>query len=126
LSDGFRIGIQVLRQHRVDGFGLWIRNDQHPDGFSWEWFHLEDGDTFKRLQGTERVRVTHDGVARLVEIRSIEFLTDVTLRFKEDPTVVPGTSTHEIVVSKGSVLRFGPNNREPVPNRIAREAQLNR
>jgi hypothetical protein len=108
LSDGFRVGIHTVRQHKADAFGLWIRNDQHPDGFSWEWFTHEDGDIFRRWRGPERVRVTYAQIEKGVEIRSVEFLTDVTLRFKEDPNVEPGVKTHEIVVSKGSVLRFAP------------------
>jgi hypothetical protein len=108
LSGGFRIGIHMVRQHKADAFGLWIRNDQHPDGFSWEWFNFEDGDIFKRWQGPEQVRVTYAQIAKGVEIRSIEFLTDVMLRFKEDQNTEPGIRTHEIVVSKGSVLRFAP------------------
>jgi hypothetical protein len=105
LAMGFRIGMLVAENDETPGFGLWIQNDHHPAGFSWEWFYLEEGDTFKKLQGEGRVRVSQFQDPDGVEVQSIEFLTDITLRFQEDVTQGPGHVTHEIVVSKGSVFR---------------------
>ena len=110
LKDGFNIGIVVTRgDDLTSGFGLWISNDYHPQGFSWEWFVHEGGDTYKKLQGEGRVRTTLAEYADGVEIRSVEFLSDIRLRFKEDVCKEPPEhKTHAIVVSKGSVFRFAP------------------
>ena len=107
LSDGFGIGIGivVLRQHEGDGFGLWIYKDVHPAGFSWEWFDRSERDIFKKLQGTGEVRVTYTQISKGVEIRSVEFLTDVTMRFTEDLSLPPDVRTHEVMIYEGSVFR---------------------
>lgn len=108
LANGFSIGSLVVRSAAVPGFGLWIHDEHHPAGFSWEWFNVEAGDTYKKLQGAGRVRVTQAEYLDGVEIRSVEFLTDVTLRFQDDVKKGPRNETHEVMVSKGSVLRFAP------------------
>jgi hypothetical protein len=106
LAEGFRIGVLVTRTDEVPGFGLWIQNDQHPEGFSWEWFNLEEGDIFVKLKGEGRVRVTRGAFEDGVEIQSVEFLADIKLRFSEDMKLGPRVRTHEVMVSKGSVFRF--------------------
>ena len=108
LKDGFTIGIFVTRRYEEDGFGMSIREDYHPDGFSWEWFIQEKDNVFMKLQEEGRLRLTHIPVARGLEIRSIEFLTDVTLRFQQDRSQDARNSSHEVVVYKGSVLRIAP------------------
>ena len=110
LTEGFRIGIVTYRgDDLTSGFGIWISNDHHPKGFSWEWFEPGNGDIFKKLQGEGYVRATLAQGADGVEIRSVEFLTDVTMRFKEDVRMKPtGHKTHEVVVTQGSVFRFAP------------------
>lgn len=108
LAEGFRIGVLITPAEQQGGFGLWIRNDLCPAGFSWEWFGREDGDIFKKLQGSGHVRVTEVKRADAVEIASVEFLSDVTLRFQEDIKSGLGNVTHEVVVSRGSVLRVVP------------------
>ena len=108
LADHFRVGIHLVAQKETDGFGLWIRNDLAPDGFSWEWFEHDVGDTFAKLQGTGRLRVSFTKDGELVHVDSIEFLDDIELRFKKD--IRAGKSrelTHIVVVSKGSVLKIG-------------------
>jgi hypothetical protein len=106
LKDGFSLGILVVRKAPTGGFGLWIQNDRHPAGFSWEWFACANGDVFEKLQGKGQVRVTSAPHADGTEIQSVEFLADITLRFQEDVKAGPGRETHEVVVSKGSVLRI--------------------
>lgn len=106
LAEGFSIGALVMRTEPSGGFGLWINDENHPEGFSWEWFHQDSGNIFSRLQGQGLVRV---GFAKLdvgVEIQSIEFLKDVTLYFNDHVKTGPGEVTHEVVISQGSVLRF--------------------
>lgn len=108
LPMGFDVGLFVVRDSEVPGFGLWIGNLHHPQGFSWEWFDVESGDIYRKLQGEGSVRVTQAQYPDGVEIQSVEFLTDITLRFQEDMRKGPGKKTHVVVVSKGSILRFGP------------------
>ena len=108
IKKGFGIDILVTPDDALSGFGLVITNGYHPEGFSWEWFLLEDGDVFKKLQGEGRVRVTQAQTADGKELQSVEFLTDVTMRFQDDMKLPPGTVTHEVVVLQGSVFRFAP------------------
>lgn len=108
LAEGFGIGIVMIRQHNGDGFGLWIYKDVHPAGFSWEWFDRSECDVFKKLQGTGEVRVTYAQIAKGVEIRSVEFLTDITMRFTEDLSLPVDVRTHEVVIYQGSVFRVAP------------------
>jgi len=108
LKEGFAIGIMVVRLSKDSGFGLWIHEYSHPGGFSWEWFSHEDGDIFTKAPDIGRVRVTHVPVERGFEIRSIEFLTDVTMQFQRYRSLPPGQATHEVVVSKGSIFRVAP------------------
>jgi len=110
LKDGFNLGIVVIRGNDLtSGFGIWIANDHHPEGFSWEWFEPEYGDVFKKLQGEGYVRATLGQCPDGVEIQSVEFLTDITLRFKDDVSMDPPEhKTHKVVVSQGSVFSFAP------------------
>jgi hypothetical protein len=108
LADHFRVGIHLVAQKESDGFGLWIRNDLAPDGFSWEWFEHETGDTFVKLQGKGRLRVAFSKDGELVHVKSVEFLDDIELRFTKD--IRAGKSrelTHIVVISQGSVLNIG-------------------
>ena len=68
---------------------------------------MESGDVYRKLQGEGSVRVTQAQYPDGVEIQSVEFLTDITLRFQEDMKAGPGKKTHVVVVSKGSILRVG-------------------
>ena len=107
LKEGFRIGAMVGRLDRPRGFGLWIAQDDSPAGFSWEWFVPDDGNVYKKLQGEGYLRAqfakSEDGVV----LQSVEFLTDVRLRFLEDVMLAPAKKkTHEVVVTQGSILRF--------------------
>ena len=106
LKDGFSIGALVVRLEKPQGFGLWVAQDDYPSGFSWEWFEPDDGDVYKKLQGGGYVRVKLAKFEDGLEIQSVEFLTDVKLRFVEDVKMEPGKKTHEVVVNQGSILRF--------------------
>jgi hypothetical protein len=108
LADGFGMGIVSTRQFKDDGFGLWVYKDVHPGGFSWEWFDDPECGVFKKLRGTGEVRVTFTQIPNGFEIRSVEFLTDVTLRFTNDLSLPPDVRTHEVVIYAGSVFRVAP------------------
>ncbi len=106
LADGFGIGALIVRTDPQLGFGLYIDDQNHPDGFSWEWFRHDNGNVFRKLQGEGYVRVRFTKVEGGVLIHSIEFLTDIKLRFNDRLEPVPGKVTHEVVVTQGSILRF--------------------
>jgi hypothetical protein len=104
LEKGFAIGGGIHREKTLSGFGLWISKD--GGGFSWDWFTLDTGLVYRKLQGTGRVKVTFVPNKDYQELASVEFLDDVTLRgyFSWAPFVM----THQVEVQKGSVLRFSP------------------
>jgi len=108
LEAGFSIDILVTRKEHDTGFGLSVENINHPDGFSWEWFEPDNGDIFRKLQGEGYVRVIQTEHKDGVEIHSVEFLSEVTLRFMEDVKEETGKRTHLVVVSQGSVFNFPP------------------
>src|SRR5262245_38991443 len=110
LKEGFSIGALVVRLDKPQGFGLWIQQADHPKGFSWEWFEPDDGNVYKKLQGQGYVRVQFAKSGDGLELRSIEFLTDVKLRFVEDVKMKLGTVTHEVLVTQGSILRLSDDN----------------
>jgi hypothetical protein len=108
LKEGFRVGVHVVHQFNDDAFGIFVKRDSNPEGFSWEWFSHREGNTFERFSQAGRIRVRFEPIeGRLVEIASIEFLDDVTLGFEREPTKPPA-ATHLIVVKKGSILRLIP------------------
>src|SRR5262245_27108848 len=84
LKEGFSIGALVVRVDKPEGFGLWIRQADHPRGFSWEAFQPYDGNVYKKLQGPGYVRVQFARSGDGIELQSIEFLADVKLRFMDD------------------------------------------
>jgi hypothetical protein len=108
LKDGFSIGTITHRTHESIGFGLWIQQQGPPEEFSWEWFSRLEGDVFRAWPEKERVRVTYREIPRGVEIQSVEFLTDVTLKFTNDRSLPPGVPTHEVLIYAGSVFRIAP------------------
>ena len=108
LNDTFVIGASVHREPRLDGFGLWVKRRGDADGFSWEWFERSSGAVFQKLQGSGRVSITLKTGPGYQELESVEFLDDITLRYLDDMRKPRGTKTHEVIVTKGSVLRVLP------------------
>jgi hypothetical protein len=107
LESGFRIGASIYREPKITGFGLWAKNS--PCGFSWEWFTASSSDTFDKLQEGGAVSVKYHQSNGLLEIGSISFESDISLRLNETRKEIGGV-THRILIKKGSVLAFGPNN----------------
>jgi hypothetical protein len=109
LDGGFGISTTVKREARLTGFGLVVVRPGDDNGFGWDWFDLESGRIFRKLQGNGRVAVGIATESGYENLQSVEFLDDVTLRYLDDMSKPPGTHTHEIVVGKGSVLKLdGP------------------
>lgn len=106
LDGGLAVSASVYREPRLTGFGLTVEMADTPTGFSWDWFDLVEGNVFEKRQGTGRIAVDVSRAGGLEELRAIEFLDDITLRFLDDTRKPPGTHTHEIVVRKGSVLEL--------------------
>lgn len=108
LDDNFALAARVVRQSRLDGFGLVIYRRGDAEGFSWEWFDRAGGDVFQRRQGSGRVSVKVKKGPGYEELESVEFLDDIVLRYLDDMSKPPGTHTHEVIVRKGSVFRCSP------------------
>lgn len=106
LEGGFSIGASIYREPEVTGFGLWAQRS--PCGFSWEWFNVSAPGRFKKLQETGQLSVTYRNVGSMKEISEIVFDTDVSLRLNESQDI--NRKTQRILVKKGSVLKFPPNN----------------
>ena len=107
LDGGFAIEASVYREPTLTGFGITI-DKPAESGFSWEWFDIETGNVFRKLQGPGRVAVDIAKGPGYEELRSIEFLEDITLRYRDESSEAPGKHTHEVVIAKGSVLRVAP------------------
>jgi hypothetical protein len=106
LEGGFSVGGSIYREPQVTGFGLWARHS--ACGFSWEWFNASASGHFKKLQESGQLSVTYRNVGSMKEISEIVFDTDVSLRLNESQDI--HRDTHRILVKKGSVLKFPPNN----------------
>ena len=106
LSHGFSLSVSVAKTP-LDGFGLFISRPADANGFSWNWFDRTRGLQFAKRQGQGRVMA---GVQRghgYEELCSVEFLDEVVLRYLDDIRKPSGTFSHEIVIGKGSVFKFG-------------------
>ena len=108
LSDAFALGASVRREPTLNGFGLLVYRRGDDNGFSWEWFDREEGGVFRRRQGSGRVSVSVKKGAGYEELAAVEFLDDIVLRYLDDMSKPPGTHTHELVITKGSVLKVAP------------------
>lgn len=98
------VGASVYRERQLDGFGLWIQRE--GGGLSWNWFTLESGLTYRKLQGTGRVKVTLAPDKDYEELIAVEFLDDVTLSGNFGwLSLLP---THHVIMKKGSFLRLAP------------------
>jgi hypothetical protein len=106
LSDVFAVAASVRRERRVDGFGLAVRRRGDQNGYSWNWFKRVGGTEFERPRAPGRVSVTLRRESDYEELASVEFLDDVALLYVDDMRKAPGKHSHEVVIRKGSVLRF--------------------
>ncbi|MFV1997777.1 MAG: hypothetical protein ACC641_07170 [Acidiferrobacterales bacterium] len=107
LDNGFFIGASIYREARITGFGL--KAIGAPCGFSWEWFNESAPGKFDKLQEGGAISVKYYELGGLKEIVEIHFDSDISLRLNETRKTIGGI-THRILVKKGSVLKFSPNN----------------
>ncbi len=114
IAKGFAAGASIYREKELTGFGMWLKDREGVvgklgrGGFSWDWFIRESGDVYRKLQGGGRVRVLLAPSKDYQEIQAIEVIEDITLRLKDQSVWVPpiGGDTHNLVLRKGSLLRF--------------------
>jgi len=103
---GFGIGV-YLDDEPLEGLGLFITNKLEPDSFSWEYLVPEGGDVFSNPRGPAQIKASIDRGAPSLQLRSLEFLTDFAVRYKDDPVQRQvGEFSHEFLVKKGSILRL--------------------
>jgi hypothetical protein len=108
LNDDFAVAVDVHRAANTDGFALVVYRRGDGNGFSWDWFDRESGTVFAKRQGDGRVSVVLARSEGAEEVASVEFLEDTLLRYLDDMSKPPGTVTHELRISKGSILKVAP------------------
>ena len=106
LGDTFAVAASVHRERTLDGFGLVVHRRGDQNGYGWNWFERVGGGEFQRTRGRGRVSVTVRKESGYEELESVEFLDDVALLYLDDIRKPPGTRSHEVVIRKGSVLKF--------------------
>lgn len=102
LKDGYKIGARIFSVQKLTGFGLLAQLTVQD--FSWEWYELENGSIFRKLQGRTFVKTRVSGGPLLEILEEVDFLDDTTLRFKAGGA--GQDDSHEIIIKKGSVLKF--------------------
>lgn len=109
VSEAFNVGASIYREAKIEGFGLWI--NKGGAGFSWEWFTRKKGNIYRKLQESGSVSVEFREIEGLQEIKSIEFLEDVSMRLDTLNFILFwNKETHRMLVKKGSKLVFlSPN-----------------
>ena len=106
LGHGFTLSVSVCKTP-LDGFGLFISRPGDAHGFSWEWFDRDGVAVFQKRQGVGRVTVDVNRGPGYEELAAVEFVDEIVLRYLDDIRKPPGTHSHEIVIGKGSVFKFG-------------------
>jgi hypothetical protein len=106
LGHGFGLSVSICKAP-LDGFGLFISRPADAHGFSWEWFDRDGVVVFQKRQGHGRVTVDVTPGPGYEELAAVEFLDEIVLRYLDDIRKPPGTCSHEIVIGKGSVFKFG-------------------
>jgi hypothetical protein len=106
LSDGFVVAALVRRERALDGFGLVVRRRGDVNAYGWNWFERGEDGEYRRPRAPGRVAVTTTKSDAREVLASVEFLEDVALLYLDDARRPPGAYSHEVVIRKGSVLRF--------------------
>jgi len=106
LSDGFVVSALIRREPYLDGFGLVVRRRGDVNAYGWNWFERDVDGSYGRPRAPGRVAVTTATAGDDEVLASVEFLDDVALLYLDDTRRTPGTYSHEVVIRKGSVLRF--------------------
>ena len=106
LGSGFALSVGVCKRP-LDGFGLFISRPADAQGFSWEWFDRDGAVVFHKRQGGGRVIADVTRGAGYEELAALQFLDEIVLRYLDDIRKPPGDFSHEIVIRKGSVFKFG-------------------
>ena len=109
LPGGWAVGCSDYREPTPKGFGCWLSRrptqvslDQY-DGFSWEWYDLQTGNTYVKRQGGARLTLKQGLDNGLPMIESLEFQDDTVFTANVGP-LKPGKDTHELRIQSGSIL----------------------
>ena len=106
LSSGFLVGALIDATPDVVSWALFVDREPGRQGFSFEAF-AEQGGVFTHPDLGGQLKVSFLARPSPDHLESIEFLTDVTLRYIASETNhLVDDSTHELVVRQGSVLCF--------------------
>lgn len=103
LEQGYKVGARIFFGPKLTGFGL-VAELKEGD-FSWEWYSQENGNIFRKLQGNNGlVKVRLGGLPLQEYLAEVVFLGDAKLSFRLGGPGKP--ESHEIIIKKGSTLRF--------------------
>ena len=105
LGHGFDLSVSICKTP-LAGFGLFISRPADA-GFSWEWFDRDGVSVFQQRRGRGRVTVDVTRGPGYEELAAVEFLDEVVLTYLDDIRKPPGTCSHEIIIGKASVFKFG-------------------
>jgi len=103
LEQGFKVGARIFDEKKLTGFGLVAQLEEGD--FSWEWYNYKEGRVFKKLQGKRGlVKIRVSGLPLVEVLEEVRFLDDAKLSFHHGG---PGNKeSHDIIIKKGSVIRF--------------------
>jgi hypothetical protein len=108
LSHGFALALSVSAVRApLDGFGVFISCPSNANGFSWNWFDRDRGHLFERRHGRGRLRAEIRRGPNYEQLTAVEFIEDVSLGYLDDVRKPLSTVSHEIVIGRGSVFKFG-------------------
>ena len=102
-DSGFGLGVFLDDAPIHDHLGLFVVRPSGRDGFSWENFVAEQGTVFADERGGQ-LEAKFDPGPGPEHLRSLSFLSDAALRYKDD-IMTDEQFTHEVVVKRGSVFR---------------------
>jgi hypothetical protein len=119
----FYLLIRIVRARRLTGFAIHVMNGSHH-GFSFNWFYRE-GPLFTLRRTTQEGNVrfgkrSRSGVGELSkwvdveldrrdgreELVALHFVEDYVLTHSDRTRPISRVMSHEVLISKGSVLRF--------------------
>lgn len=113
LSPNFNIGLaDHPEQQPVSGFGLvgdiGVLNSEHGErhSFSWDWFNVSSSGKATKLQEAGDIRFDQAVTANGLEITTMVFETDVSLRIYTNIPRKLGHPDWRILIHKGSEIRW--------------------
>jgi len=103
LGNALSLTVAVELCPAISGFGLVVAQGTSR-GFSWNWFSRQEPGFFR--WGSRCVQVELEERPELELISSIYFVEDTSLSFSPELPLTPGEPEMDLIVKRGSRLRF--------------------